>query len=193
MAYEITEYRQVSRRRRYEMPGSLDFNQFTRRPAAMSAFATGDAGEDSIRLSRAAVTANLLVAVHRACPARQDFHVLSSGFSMPGPGGEDLWPAVAVVQGQIELGRSRPVTPVVIVDVCEGDPSDREWHQRRDACTALPSLQAYFAASCTEKLVEIHRRFSGSWTSLRFEGHGLVGLPSLGCSVDLKAIYAGLF
>jgi hypothetical protein len=175
------------------MPGSLDFNQVSRGAMVAPSFRNGGGMDDALRLSRAAVTANLLVAIHRACPARQDFHLLSTGFSIPGPGGEELWPSAAVVQGQIGLGRCHQVTPIVIVDVCEGDPADHDGHQRRDSYTAVPSLQAYFAASCTEKLVEIHRRFSGSWTSLRFEGHGLVGLPSLGCSVDLKTIYAGLF
>jgi hypothetical protein len=143
-------------------------------------------------LSKAAVSANLLVAIHRACPIRQDYHVLSGGVAVPGANGEEYWPDVVVVHGHCSLAQCRPATPILVVDVDAGDPNDPAWRARRDAYLKVHSLQAYFAASCSEKLVEVHRRFSGSWTSLRFEGHGLVGLPSLGCSVDLKTIYAGL-
>ncbi|WP_192498949.1 Uma2 family endonuclease [Skermanella pratensis] len=173
------------------MPGSLIPSRSAVQAGGALHFDNGQ-GDDGGRLSHAAVSANLLVAIHRACPIRQDFHVLSGGIVIHGPAGEELRPDVVVVQGHCSLGRSRPAAPILAVDVDEGDPSEVRWRARRDAYLKVPSLQAYFAASCSDKLVEVHRRFSGSWTSLRFEGHGLVGLPSLGCSVDLKAIYAGL-
>jgi len=141
---------------------------------------------------RCTIAANLLMELRSVLKECRGCRLLPRGVQLTAPTGDILFPDVVVVPPG---GCSDPFeirSPLLLADIIADDFNTPMNRTRREAAMAIPGLQAYLAISEQDRLVDVYRRFSGSWTSLRIEGKGLVGLPALGCAIDLKTIYDGV-
>ncbi len=102
---------------------------------------------------------------------------------------------MSVVCGPAKLepdDRNTVVNPIVLVEVL-GDST--EAYDRGDKLAdhmKIPELREVLLVSHREMLIEIHRRTKDEWERLEARTHGIARLESIGCSLEVDEIYAGI-
>ena len=106
------------------------------------------------------------------------------------------YPDLSVVCGKSELDPVVPntvVNPVVVVEVLSPSTEAYDRGQKFENYRRIPTLKEYVLASQRERLVEVFRRGEkDEWLRTETRGGRSARLESIGCTLDVDEIYAGI-
>ncbi len=81
---------------------------------------------------------------------------------------------------------------VLLVEVTSASTEEYDRGEKFDHFREIPSLAEYVLVSHRERAIEVRRRDAdGSWTVSVAHAGGRVELRSVGCTIDVDALYAG--
>lgn len=114
--------------------------------------------------------------------------VLASGLA--------TYPDVSVICGDVQYdpdSAATVVNPVVIAEVPSDSTEEYDRGAKFEAYQQIPSLREYVLVSTRERLVEVFRRSrDGSWPRTEGRSRARIPLDSIGCTLDVDAVYAGI-
>ena len=112
----------------------------------------------------------------------------------PSPRDTYVYPDVVVVCGEPEFEDDvfdTLLNPIVIVEVLSPSTERRDRGEKFTRYKHLASLQEYLLVSQDKVWVEHHRRHSTQWVLSHYRGLAeVLPLPSIGCELPLRDIYA---
>ena len=85
------------------------------------------------------------------------------------------------------------MNPIVIVEVLSDSTEDYDRGAKFEAYQQIPSLKEYVLVGSRERLIEVFRRDGdGSWKRTEARSRSTARLESIGCNLDVDAIYEGI-
>jgi Uma2 family endonuclease len=109
--------------------------------------------------------------------------------------GVATYPDVTVVCGPLDRDPESPTSvtnPVVLVEILSDATEEYDRGEKFDQYKQLASLLEYVLVSQREPLIEVHRREPGGGWSSHVGRSGSIHLLSIGCALDVDAIYRSL-
>jgi Uma2 family endonuclease len=109
--------------------------------------------------------------------------------------GSMFYAVVAVICGAYQLASADPhavTNPTLIIEVLSASTADHDRGTKFEHYRQLPSLQEYLLVSQTVPHVDHRRRLEGDTWLVSPVTEGAIELKSLGVSIALDEIYAGL-
>jgi Uma2 family endonuclease len=106
--------------------------------------------------------------------------------------GLTTYPDVTVLCGPIERDPESPTTvvnPTLVVEVTSDGTEDYDRGEKLAHCMKVPSLREVVLVSHREWRVDVWRREGGGWRQLAFAADAPVELASIGCRLDVGALY----
>jgi Uma2 family endonuclease len=100
------------------------------------------------------------------------------------------YPDVTVVRGPVERDPESPTTvvnPMLVVEVTSDGTEDYDRGEKLAHYMKVPSLRE--VVPHRERRVEVFRREDGGWQQLTFASDAQVDLTSIGCRLDVAAMY----
>lgn len=143
------------------------------------------------------IAANIIGELRNAISGR-GCRVLTSDMRIKVPAtGRYVYPDGAVVCGRPEFtdeARDTLLNPRVIIEVLSDSSEAYDRGDKFAGYRSIASFQEYIVASQKEPRIEVFtRQPDGSWM-LRIHGPGAqVSLTSLGCTIEVDRVYAGVF
>ena len=110
--------------------------------------------------------------------------------------GLDTYPDVTVVCGgeQRDVGDRLALTnPVVLFEVTSDSSEAYDHGEKLEHYKRIPSAREIVLVSHRERLVEVFRCEGGAWTKALAARAGVVRLVSIGCDLDVDAVYRDPF
>ena len=103
------------------------------------------------------------------------------------------YPDLSVVCGKLEVDpedKNGVTNPVVLVEVLSPSTEAYDRGRKFRDYKQIPSLKEYVLVSSEERLIEVFRRQEdGSWSYHDTAERGIAELTSIGCKLDLDAVY----